>query len=121
MNRHHRELKYSSLILTNFQLVSDEAHPKAVHRAIRPARCGLSTFPKQIDRTKRSRRTGRETRRASPSLYVRVTKLPTLSHTHLVSKTGLFAATVAAFTIESYKLLSADTGSAAILLLNHIS
>lgn len=105
----------SSLI--PFQPVLGEAHPKA-------ARCGLSTFPKQIDRTERSRRTGRETRRASSSLYVRVSDLlPTVLQvaTHLDSKTGLFAATVAAFIVESYKRLSADTGSATVLLLNQIS
>lgn len=54
-------------------------------------------------------------------MYVRVTELPTLSHTHLVSKTGLLAATVAVSIIESYKLLSPDTGSAAALLQNQIS
>ena len=105
----------SSLI--PFQPVLGEAHPKA-------ARCGLSTSPKQIDRTERSRRTGRETRRASSSLYVRVSDLlPTVLQvaTHLDSKTGLFAATVAAFIVESYKRLSADTGSATVLLLNQIS
>jgi hypothetical protein len=37
------------------------------------------------------------------------------------SKTGLFAATVAAFIIESYKRLSADSGAATVLLLNQIS
>ncbi|KAH9987933.1 hypothetical protein BJV74DRAFT_474668 [Russula compacta] len=35
--------------------------------------------------------------------------------------TGLFAATVAAFIIESYKQLSSDSGTATVLLLNQIS
>jgi Family of unknown function (DUF6535) len=39
----------------------------------------------------------------------------------LSTKTGLFAATVAAFCIESYKRLSSDTGAASVLLLNQIS
>jgi hypothetical protein len=36
-------------------------------------------------------------------------------------KTGLFAATVAAFIIESYKQLSSDSGAVTVLLLNQIS
>jgi hypothetical protein len=36
-------------------------------------------------------------------------------------KTGLFAATVAAFIIESYKQLSPDSGTATVFLLNQIS
>ncbi|KAI0290940.1 hypothetical protein B0F90DRAFT_443311 [Multifurca ochricompacta] len=35
--------------------------------------------------------------------------------------TGLFAATVAAFIIESYKKLSSDSGEATVLLLNQVS
>jgi hypothetical protein len=36
-------------------------------------------------------------------------------------KTGLFAATVAAFIVESYKRLSAYSNAATVLLLNQIS
>jgi len=36
-------------------------------------------------------------------------------------KTGLFAATVAAFIMESYKRLSAYSNAAIVLLLNQIS
>jgi hypothetical protein len=39
----------------------------------------------------------------------------------LLKKTGLFAATVAAFIIESYKRLSSDSGAATVTLLNQIS
>jgi hypothetical protein len=39
----------------------------------------------------------------------------------LLKKTGLFAVTVAAFIIESYKRLSSDSGATTVLLLNQIS
>src|SRR5712672_2975762 len=87
-----------------------------------PTRYGPSTFRKQIGKTKRSRKIGRETWTVSSSLYV--SGFPSLAVFLIFfssTKTGLFAATVAAFCFESYKRLSSVTGAASVLLLNQIS
>ena len=46
---------------------------------------------------------------------------PFITSQRLLKKTTLFAATVAAFIIESYKQLSPDSGAATVTLLNQIS
>ena len=64
---------------------------------------------------------GRGTRRVFSSLYVPNFFFAKYFPLILFKKTGLFAATVAAFIIESYKRLSSDSGATTVLLLNQIS
>ena len=54
-------------------------------------------------------------------VFVSLHPLVILSITVMIWETGLFSATVASFIIESYKLLSPDSGSQTVFLLGQIS